>query len=41
MLSAAETNVFTYGLQPDYNSKRQSHNAYSLWKYDLNFVVEA
>ena len=29
--------MFTYGPRLDYNSKKQSHNAYSLWKYDPNF----
>lgn len=41
MYAAAETDMFTYGPQLDYNSKRQSHNAYPLWKYDPNFVGEA
>lgn len=41
VLSAAETNVFTYRPQLDYNSKRQPLSAHSLWQYDLNFVREA
>ena len=41
MFAAAETNVFAYRPQLDYNSKRQSHNAYSLWKFDPHFVREA
>lgn len=36
-----QTGVFTHKPQLDYYSERQPHNAYSLWKCDLNLVREA